>query len=156
MDLVKTLEEEDEVEYHSDSSKEEDDVDLRKPKTKQEKLAGKKKTSDDFDEGFQFVSTQKDYMKDTWSDMSVYMKKKANTKLNDKIAKIRKERLDGEKSDEEDEDDEEEEEDDESFGAEDWDDIKVKSQQKSKKKKKKDEATEDEGIQEKVRLKKKL
>lgn len=131
MDLVKTIEDEDEVEYHSDSSREEDDGDLRAPKTKKEKAAVAKKTCEDFDDSFAFVSTQKDYMKDTWSDLSAYMKKKANTKLVDKIAKVRQARLENEESKESEDEDELVE----SSDNEDWDDIKVKSKPKSKAKK---------------------
>ena len=41
---------------------------------------------------FSFVSSQKEYMRDTWNDVAKYVKKKAKTNLDDKIAKVRKER----------------------------------------------------------------
>merc|ERR1719397_947992 len=46
----------------------------------------------DFESDFTFVSSQKDYMKDTWNDLAKYVKKKARTNLDEKIAKVRKER----------------------------------------------------------------
>ena len=46
----------------------------------------------DFEPEFSFVSSQKEYMHDTWNDIAKYCKKKARTNLDDKIAKIRKER----------------------------------------------------------------
>ena len=38
------------------------------------------------------MSSQKEYMHDTWNDIAKYCKKKARTNLDEKIAKIRKER----------------------------------------------------------------
>ena len=46
----------------------------------------------DFEPEFSFVSSQKEYMHDTWNDIAKYCKKKARTNLDEKIAKIRKER----------------------------------------------------------------
>merc|ERR1719347_390843 len=54
------------------------------------KLRGKQKK--DFESDFSFVSSQKEYMRDTWNDVAKYVKKKAKTNLDDKIAKVRKER----------------------------------------------------------------
>ena len=47
--------------------------------------------SKDFDVAFEFADTQAEYMKDTWDDVARYVKKKARTTLDDKIAKVRKE-----------------------------------------------------------------
>ena len=47
--------------------------------------------SKDFDGAFEFADTQAEYMKDTWDDVARYVKKKARTTLDDKIAKVRKE-----------------------------------------------------------------
>merc|ERR1719479_541924 len=91
MDLIKTIEEEDDINYESDESKEDENDDIRKPKKKKH-AAKKKLKSDEFDSSFAFVTNQKEYMKDTWSDMSAYLRKKYKSTLNEKISKIRKER----------------------------------------------------------------
>merc|ERR1719486_375306 len=69
-----------------DGSSDEDDV----AQPKKNKAARKAKK--DFESDFSFVSSQKEYMRDTWNDIAKYVKKKARTNLDDKIAKIRKER----------------------------------------------------------------
>merc|ERR1712037_9633 len=51
-----------------------------------------RKAKKDFETDFSFVSSQKEYMRDTWNDVAKYVKKKAKTNLDDKIAKVRKER----------------------------------------------------------------
>ncbi|XP_015586769.1 probable ATP-dependent RNA helicase DDX27 [Cephus cinctus] len=79
-DLIKTIEEDEEVQNFSDISDEEDDFQPRKQK-KQEKK--------DFESNFQFVSDASQYNQDTWNDLSKYIKRKAKTKLDDKIKKIR-------------------------------------------------------------------
>ena len=129
MDLIKTIEDNEEIQYESDSSKDGEDEDLRAPKTKKQKMLAKKKGSDDFNETFSFVSNQKEYMKDTWSDLSAFIRKKAKTTLVDKIEQIRQERLqeaEGEEKDivESDEEDIDQE----------WDDIKEKKKSKNKNK----------------------
>ena len=139
MELIKTIEEDDEVNYESDTSKEDQDEDLRAPK-KKKKLDVKKKVSDEFADDFSFFSNQKEYVADTWSDMSAYIKasKRAKSTLSDKIAKVRKERVtenDDIGSAGESEDNEIEEDSD--SDSEEWDDVKVKGQEKSKKKRKK-------------------
>lgn len=50
----------------------------------------KKKENKDFDKNFQFLSDISDYNKDTWNDLSKYIKRKAKTKLDDKIKRIRR------------------------------------------------------------------
>jgi len=84
-DLIKTIEEDDEV-VADDGSSDEDDV----AQPKKNKAARKAKK--DFESDFSFVSSQKEYMRDTWNDVAKYVKKKAKTNLDDKIAKVRKER----------------------------------------------------------------
>lgn len=50
----------------------------------------KKKENKDFDNNFQFVNDISDYNKDTWNDLNKYIKRKAKTKLDDKIKRIRR------------------------------------------------------------------
>ena len=102
-DLIKTIEDDEDV-VTDDASSDEDDV----AQPKKNKAARKAKK--DFESGdtedhvfycsflktsisdFSFVSSQKEYMRDTWNDVAKYVKKKAKTNLDDKIAKVRKER----------------------------------------------------------------
>jgi len=49
----------------------------------------KKKENKDFDKSFQFTSAEHNL--DPWNDLNKYIKSKPNTKLDDKIKKIRKE-----------------------------------------------------------------
>jgi len=84
-DLIKTIEENDVI-AADDSSSEEEDV----AQPKKNKAA--RQTNKDFEPGFSFVSSQKEYMRDTWNDISKYVKKKAKTNLDDKIAQVRKDR----------------------------------------------------------------
>ena len=49
----------------------------------------KKKENKDFDKGFQFTSAE--HSLDPWNDLNKYIKRKPNTKLDDKIKKVRKE-----------------------------------------------------------------
>lgn len=49
----------------------------------------KKKESKDFDSGFQFTAAEHNL--NPWNDLSKYIKRKPNTKLDDKIKKVRKE-----------------------------------------------------------------
>ena len=60
MDLIKTIEDDANIEYESDESSDEA---LEVPK--KSKKAAKSSTEDFFDE-FSFVGGAKDYMKDTW------------------------------------------------------------------------------------------
>merc|ERR1712202_120917 len=83
-DLIKTIEEEDVIE--ADDSSEDEDV--AQPKKNKAARQAKK----DFEPGFSFVSSQKEYMRDTWNDIAKYVKKKAKTNLDEKIAKVRKDR----------------------------------------------------------------
>jgi len=84
-DLIKTIEDDDVIEADDDSS---EDEDVAQPKKNKAERQAKK----DFEAGFNFVSSQKEYMRDTWNDISKYVKKKARTNLDDKIAQVRKDR----------------------------------------------------------------
>jgi len=86
MDLVKTIEDDDEIAYQSsDDSGSDNDAQPTKKKIKTNAARSK-----DFDGAFEFADTQAEYMKDTWDDVARYVKKKARTTLDDKIAKVRK------------------------------------------------------------------
>ncbi|CAK9811224.1 Probable ATP-dependent RNA helicase DDX27 [Anthophora plagiata] len=80
-DLIKTIEDDEEVPDFSENSDIEEDFQPRKQK---------KKENRDFDSNFKFVTDISEYNKDTWNDLSKYIKRKAKTKLDDKIKKIRK------------------------------------------------------------------
>jgi len=84
-DLIKTIEDDDNIEADDDSS---EDEDIAQPKKNKAARQAKK----DFEPGFNFVSSQKEYMRDTWNDIAKYVKRKAKTNLDEKIAKVRKER----------------------------------------------------------------
>jgi len=84
-DLIKTIEEDDVIDADDDSS---EDEDVAQPKKNKAARQAKK----DFEPGFEFVSSQKEYMKDTWNDIAKYVKKKARTTLDDKIAQVRKDK----------------------------------------------------------------
>jgi len=84
-DLIKTIDDNDEIEADDSSS---EDEDIAQPK----KNKAARQTKKDFEPGFSFVSSQKEYMRDTWNDISKYVKKKAKTNLDEKIAQVRKDR----------------------------------------------------------------
>ena len=84
-DLIRTIGDDETVPADDDSS---EDEDVAQPKKNKAARQAKK----DFESDFTFVSSQKDYMKDTWNDLAKYVKKKARTNLDEKIAKVRKER----------------------------------------------------------------
>ncbi len=84
MDLLKTIEDDDEVNYASSESGSDDEAQPTKKKVKD------KAKSKDFNGAFQFAENQDEYMKDTWNDIARYVKKKAKTTLDEKIAKVRK------------------------------------------------------------------
>ncbi|XP_012056214.1 PREDICTED: LOW QUALITY PROTEIN: probable ATP-dependent RNA helicase DDX27 [Atta cephalotes] len=79
-DLIKTIKDDQEVPNYSENSDEEDDFQPRKQKKKENK---------DFDKSFQFTSAEHNL--DPWNDLNKYIKRKPNTKLDDKIKKVRKE-----------------------------------------------------------------
>ncbi|CAH0551163.1 unnamed protein product [Brassicogethes aeneus] len=78
--LIKTIEDSKDVEYFSEDS----DVEVEFQPSKQ-----KIKRKTDFDHDFDFMSSNNDYNKDTWNDVTKYIKRKAKTKVDDKINKIR-------------------------------------------------------------------
>lgn len=82
-DLIKTIEDDEEVPNYSEQSDEEDDFQPRKQKRQEKK---------DFDIDFQFVNDASEYNQDTWNDLSKYIKRKVKTKLDDKIKSIRKQK----------------------------------------------------------------
>merc|ERR1719220_2881376 len=84
-DLIRTIGDDETVPADDDSS---EDEDVAQPKKNKAARQAKK----DFESDFTFVSSQKEYMRDTWNDVAKYVKKKAKTNLDDKIAKVRKER----------------------------------------------------------------
>lgn len=81
MDLIRTIEDDDHIDYESEDSGEEEEAQPVHKKAK--------KANGIFDEAFQFAENQETYMKDTWDDLSKYLKKKARTTLDEKIAKVR-------------------------------------------------------------------
>ena len=78
VDLVKTIRDEDDVPDFSENSDSEEEAQPQK------KRVLTKHGSKDFNSEFQFVSNQKDYMKDSWNDVSKYMKKTENNKTDEK------------------------------------------------------------------------
>ncbi|KAJ8681329.1 hypothetical protein QAD02_017116 [Eretmocerus hayati] len=81
-DLIRTIEDGEEVPDLSEPSDEEEDF---QPKRKESK--NDKKVSED---QFQFITSVDEYNADTWNDLSKYIKRKVKTKLDDKIKKYRK------------------------------------------------------------------
>ncbi|XP_017471580.1 PREDICTED: probable ATP-dependent RNA helicase DDX27 [Rhagoletis zephyria] len=86
-DLITTIEDDAEVENFSEDSDAE--VDYQPTKVRRKKEA-------EFEKGFQFVSSVKEYNQDTWDDLMKYVKRKARTKTDDKIAaRIQKREAEG-------------------------------------------------------------
>ncbi|XP_075223174.1 dead-box helicase Rs1 [Lycorma delicatula] len=81
MDLIKTIHETDDVPDYSDKSDEDEDFQPSKPKNKKNK---------EFEENFEFVSTTEEYNKDTWNDITKYIKRNVRSKVDEKIVKVRK------------------------------------------------------------------
>lgn len=82
-DLIKTIEDDEEVPNFSENSDKEDDFQPCKRKKQENK---------DFAVDFQFVNDASEYNQDTWNDLSKYIRRKAKTKLDDKINDIRKQK----------------------------------------------------------------
>jgi len=140
VDLIRTINDGDEVPNMSADSDSEDDGQPKKNKIV-------RKTNKDFDAGFMFVGSQREYMKDAWNDVTRYCKKKAKSSLDDKIAKLRSQRK--EKSGEvliSDADTSDDSLSDDELVA---DNVKVKKKdaQRKERKKKKVGGTEDTGIE---------
>uniref|UniRef100_W8BEW7 RNA helicase n=2 Tax=Ceratitis capitata TaxID=7213 RepID=W8BEW7_CERCA len=83
LDLITTIEDDAEVENFSEDSDAE--VEYQPTKVRRKKEA-------EFEKGFQFVSSVKEYNQDTWDDLMKYVKRKARTKTDDKIAERLKNR----------------------------------------------------------------
>ncbi|XP_052861615.1 probable ATP-dependent RNA helicase DDX27 [Anopheles cruzii] len=79
MDLIKTINEDDEVEDFSEESDVEVDYQPTKMRTAKK---------GDFDGSFQFVSSVKEYNHDTWDDLMRFVKRKNRGKVDDKIASV--------------------------------------------------------------------
>ncbi|CAG2067826.1 unnamed protein product, partial [Timema podura] len=80
-DLIRTIEDDEDVPDFSENSDEE--VEFQPSKKKD-------KVNLDFDTGFNFVSSISEYNHDAWDDLSKYIKRKAKSKVDDKIQKLRK------------------------------------------------------------------
>merc|ERR1719234_59010 len=89
-DLIKTINENDEIVGDDDSSDEED---VAQPK----KNKAARKTNESFEPGFSFVSSHEEYMHDTWNDIAKYIKKKNHSNVDEKIDKLRQDRTSKEK-----------------------------------------------------------
>ncbi|KAK9696528.1 DEAD/DEAH box helicase [Popillia japonica] len=79
-DIIKTIDDDQEVENYSEES----DVEITFQPTKR-----KQQTKKDFDTAFQFVNSVEEYQKDAWNDLTKYVKRKAKSKTDDKIKKAR-------------------------------------------------------------------
>jgi hypothetical protein len=78
IDLVRTINDGDDVPDFSENSDSEDEAQPTKKRNVNE-------LNKDFDAGFKFVNTQKEYLQDTWvDDVQRYIKKKAKTTTDDK------------------------------------------------------------------------
>ena len=148
-DLIKTINEDDNVEVDDESS---EDEDIAQPKKNKAARQAKK----DFEPEFSFVSSQKEYMHDTWNDIAKYVKKKARTNLDEKIAKIRKERKDTDQIEKaevvlSDSDDSSEEELSEDELVEDRVKVKLKDQKRKEKKRQTGDQPADNGVEIQVR-----
>uniref|UniRef100_A0A1B6CUR1 RNA helicase n=2 Tax=Clastoptera arizonana TaxID=38151 RepID=A0A1B6CUR1_9HEMI len=80
VDLIKTINEEEHVPDFSENSDVEEEFQPSKQKNKR-KI--------DFDTGFKFVSNAAEYNKDTWNDLTKYVKRKSKSKVDDKILRAR-------------------------------------------------------------------
>ena len=90
-DLIKSLNSDDEdVPNYDESSSSEEEF---QPKQEKKSDAKKVKKGKDFDEDFDYVACVGDYNADPWkSDIQKYIKRKAKSKTDDKIALIRKDK----------------------------------------------------------------
>ncbi|XP_018794679.1 PREDICTED: probable ATP-dependent RNA helicase DDX27 [Bactrocera latifrons] len=134
LDLIATIEDDAEVENFSEDSDAE--VEYQPTKVRHKKVA-------EFEKGFQFVSSVKEYNQDTWDDLMKYVKRKARTKTDDKIAeRLKKRESDGKLTvgDNSGDDDEIPLSDDELK----HDNLRLREKKLSKKKKKKSDDNSDE------------
>lgn len=82
-DLITTIEEDADIENLSADSDEE--VEYQPTKLRHKRIT-------EFEKGFEFVSSAKEYNVDTWDDLMKFVKRKARTKTDDKIAAKLKDR----------------------------------------------------------------
>lgn len=94
----------------------------------------RRKKKEEFNENFEFVSSVSQYNHDTWDDLMKYVKRKARTKTDDKIAETLKNRPD-DGLDESDESDGEEDEFDLSDDDLKHDNLRLKEKRKKKQRK---------------------
>ncbi|XP_072389207.1 probable ATP-dependent RNA helicase DDX27 [Diabrotica undecimpunctata] len=78
--IIRTIDDDEEVEDLSENSDEEIEFQPSKQKTR---------SKEDFDTEFNFVSSVEEYNKDIWNDLTKYVKRKAKQKTDDKIKKVR-------------------------------------------------------------------
>ncbi|QQP56602.1 Putative ATP-dependent RNA helicase DDX27 [Caligus rogercresseyi] len=111
-DLIKTIEDDEEVQNLSETD---DSDDEPAPIKKLSKNKKNKSSCVDFEADFNFVDTARDYNKDSWQElMAKYVKKKrARTTVSERIHKMREERK-GDKEEEEESDEEMEVDDEDS------------------------------------------
>ncbi|KAF5291315.1 hypothetical protein FQA39_LY03466 [Lamprigera yunnana] len=85
--IIKTINDDDEVENFSDNSDEnvDEDAQFQPSNTKYRDVV--------FNRNFEFVSSVEEYNKDIWNDLHKYVKRKPSTKTDDKIKKIRETQL---------------------------------------------------------------
>uniref|UniRef100_A0A182WDS2 RNA helicase n=1 Tax=Anopheles minimus TaxID=112268 RepID=A0A182WDS2_9DIPT len=83
LDLIKTINDDEEVEDFSEES--ETEVDFQPTKLKNQKPS-------EFDGSFKFVSSVKEYNHDTWDDLMRFVKRKNRGEVNDKIANVIRDR----------------------------------------------------------------
>ncbi|KAG8229852.1 hypothetical protein J437_LFUL009127 [Ladona fulva] len=81
IDIIRTIEEDDDVPDYSEDS----DGEAEPSKQKNKKCV-------DFDAGFQFISTASEYNRDVWDDITKYIKRKVKSKVDDKIKALRDKR----------------------------------------------------------------
>ncbi|XP_071447864.1 probable ATP-dependent RNA helicase DDX27 [Hetaerina americana] len=79
-DLIRTIEEDEEVPDYSEESDNEAEFQPSKQKNKK---------NVDFDAAFKFVSSTSEYNRDVWDDITKYIKRKVKYKVDDKIKAIR-------------------------------------------------------------------
>ncbi|KAJ8925856.1 hypothetical protein NQ315_009708 [Exocentrus adspersus] len=77
-DLIRTISDDEEVEDFSENS----DTEVEPSKQKSKKKA-------DFDTDFHFMNSVEEYNKDSWNDLTKYIKRKAKHKTDDKIKRMR-------------------------------------------------------------------
>nr|XP_023020447.1 probable ATP-dependent RNA helicase DDX27 [Leptinotarsa decemlineata] len=127
--IIRTIDEDDDIEYFSEES----DIEVEFQPTKQ-----KSKNKADFATDFNFVSSVEEYNKDSWNDLTKYVKRKAKQKTDDKIKKVRQAQIE----DDNDEKDEEDEHSDISLSDDEMKHDKIKVKENKKKKVKASEETE--------------